>query len=144
TSDLKGAQRTSSTCKNSSARTSSSQHQRVSGAPTGPLVGVSLVAADGETSGGLVKYPWMAWLEAASFAAEAQRVVALRMMRLAAGGGRAASEGQRMLLEKAIANAQAQFAACMTLAAGRTIEAAARAAARPYRKTVRANHRRLT
>jgi len=91
-----------------------------------------------------VKYPWMAWLEAASFAAEAQRVVALRMMRLAAGGGRAASEGQRMLLEKAIANAQAQFAACMTLAAGRTIEAAARAAARPYRKTVRANHRRLT
>ena len=89
-------------------------------------------------------YPWTAWLEAASFGAEAQRVIALRMMRLAAGGAVAASETQRMLLEKVIANTQAQFAACMTLAAGRHIEAAARAAAKPYRKAVRANHRRLT
>jgi len=91
-----------------------------------------------------VRHPWTAWLEAASFAAEAQRVIALRMMRVAAGGAVAASETQRMLLEKVIANTQAQFAACMTLAAGRQIEAAARAAAKPYRKAVRANHRRLT
>jgi hypothetical protein len=91
-----------------------------------------------------VKHPWTVWLEAASFAAEAQRVIALRMMRLAAGGAVAASEAQRMLLEKAVASTQAQFAACMTLAAGRRMEAAAHAAGKPYRKAVRANHRRLT
>jgi hypothetical protein len=65
-------------------------------------------------------------------------------MRLAAGGAVAASEAQRMLLEKVVANMQAQFAACLTLASGRRIEAAAHAAAKPYRKAVRANHRRLT
>jgi hypothetical protein len=91
-----------------------------------------------------VRHPWAAWLDAASFGAEAQRVIALRMMRLAAGGAVSASEAQRMLVEKVIANAQAQFAACMTLAAGGRIQAAARAAGRPYRKAVRANHRRLT
>jgi hypothetical protein len=91
-----------------------------------------------------MRHPWTVWLEAAIFGAEAQRVIALRMMRLAAGGAVAANEAQRMLLEKVIANGQAQFAACMSLAAGRRVEAAAHAAAKPYRKAVRANHRRLT
>jgi len=71
-----------------------------------------------------MKNPWAAWLNAATFAAEAQWVIGLRMMRLAAGGAAATSEAQRMIVEKAVA--------------------AARAAAKPYRRAVRANRRRLT
>ncbi len=44
--------------------------------------------------------------------------------------------------EKAIASAEAQLAAGM--AAGRGVKAAARAASKPYRRTVRADRRRLT
>jgi hypothetical protein len=49
-----------------------------------------------------------------------------------------------MIYEKIIANAQAQFAAGMALASGRGIEAAARASARPYKRAIGANRRRLT
>jgi ribosomal protein S9 len=91
-----------------------------------------------------VRHPFAAWLDMASFVTEAQSVIAMRMLRLAGGGAVATSEAQRMVIEKAIANTQAQFAACMTLAAGRHLQAAAHAAAKPYRKKVRANHRRLT
>jgi hypothetical protein len=65
-------------------------------------------------------------------------------MRLAGGGAAAASEAQRMILEKLFAGAQAQLGAGMALAAGRGVEGAKRAAARPYRRAVRANRRRLT
>ena len=91
-----------------------------------------------------MKNPWAAWLGAATFAAEAQWVIALRMMRLAGGGAAAASEAQRMIVEKAVAAAQAQIAAAGALAMGRGVKAAARTAATPYRRTVRANRRRLT
>ena len=82
-------------------------------------------------------------MDAAGFAAEAQGVIALRMMRLGAGGALAASEMQRMLVEKVVATGQAQLAAGMALALGGDIHRAARAAAKPYRKAVRANRRRL-
>jgi len=88
--------------------------------------------------------PLTAWLDASSLALEAQWVVALRMMRLAAGGAVALREAQRMVSEKAIANAQAQFAAGMAMAAGRGIKGASAAAAKPYRRAIKANHRRLT
>jgi len=87
---------------------------------------------------------WNPWIDAARFAAEAQYVIALRMLRLSAGGASAAAEAQRMVVEKMIAGAQAQLAAGLSLAAGRSMKSAARAAARPYRRTVRANRRRLT
>jgi hypothetical protein len=57
-----------------------------------------------------VRHPLTAWLAAATLGAEAQWVIALRMMRLAAGGTVAAGEAQRMISEKVVANAQAQFA----------------------------------
>jgi len=91
-----------------------------------------------------MKNPWAAWLNAATFAAEAQWVIGLRMMRLAAGGAAGTREAQRMVVEKAVAAAQAQAAAGMALATGRGSHAAARAAAKPYRRAVRANRRRLT
>lgn len=91
-----------------------------------------------------MKNPWLSWFDAAAFAAEAQWVVTLRMVRLAAGGALAATETQRMVSEKVVAGAQAQIAAASALAAGRGVAGAARAAARPYRRAVRANRRRLT
>ena len=91
-----------------------------------------------------MKNPWAAWLSAATFVAEAQWVIGLRMMRLATGGAAATSEAQRMIVEKAVAAAQAQAAAGAALATGRGSRAAARAAATPYRRAVRANRRRLT
>jgi len=88
-------------------------------------------------------HPWNAWVEATLFAAEAQWVVTLRLMRLAAGGALAASEAQRMITEKVVAGSQAQLAAGMALASGRGLEAASRKAATPYKRKVRANRRRL-
>ena len=88
--------------------------------------------------------PWLSWFEAAAFAAEAQWVITLRMLRLTTGGVLAATETQRMVSEKVVAGAQAQIAAASALAAGRGFAGAARAAARPYRRAVRANRRRLT
>jgi hypothetical protein len=73
-----------------------------------------------------------------------QWVIALRTLRIVGGGAAAMTEAQRMISEKIVANAQAQLAAAMTLAGGRGFEGAKRAAARPYRKAVRANRRRLT
>ena len=42
-----------------------------------------------------MRHPLTAWLAAATLGAEAQWVIALRMMRLAAGGALAATEAQR-------------------------------------------------
>jgi hypothetical protein len=55
--------------------------------------------------------PWAPWFEAISLCGEAQLVIAFRMLRLAGGGAAAAGEAQRMVIEKVVANAQAQFAA---------------------------------
>jgi hypothetical protein len=89
-------------------------------------------------------HPWAAWIEGWLFAAEAQWVIALRAMRLAAGGAAATREAQRMIFEKVVANAQAQVAAVMALAAGGEIARMARDGGRPYRRAVRANRKRLT
>jgi hypothetical protein len=86
---------------------------------------------------------WRNWLDATRFAIEAQQVMALRLMRLAPGGVTAATEMQRMVTEKAAACIAAQAAASDALMAGRSLTAAARSAAVPYRSRVRANRRRL-
>jgi hypothetical protein len=99
--------------------------------------------------GWILSNPWTAWLDAATLCVEAQSVIALRMIRFSGGGAVAASEAQRMVLEKVVANVQAQFGAGMAIAgmamaAGRGSQGARRAAAKPYRQAVRANRRRLT
>jgi hypothetical protein len=83
------------------------------------------------------------WFEATRFGADVQRVIAMRLMRLAAGDAHAATEAQRMILEKASALGEAQFAAMAALARGATMKTAATRALTPYRKRVRANRRRL-
>jgi hypothetical protein len=83
------------------------------------------------------------WFEAARFGAEVQRVIALRLMRLAAGDAQAATEAQHMILEKAAAFGEAQLAAMTALAKGATMQTAVARAYTPYRRRVRANRRRL-
>lgn len=84
-----------------------------------------------------------AWFEAARFAADTQRVVALRMMRLAGGGPLAVTEATRMVAEKMAAFTEAQAAVAATMMTGGTLKTASRKAYAPYRRTVRANSRRL-
>ena len=88
--------------------------------------------------------PFETWFEALRFAAEAQRVMAMRMAKLAVFDASAAREMAGMLNEKTAALAEAQFAAGVALATGRSVETAMRRACRPYRRRVRANHRRLS
>jgi hypothetical protein len=56
--------------------------------------------------------PWLSFgLRAWQIGLEAQSVIALRMLRLAAGGARAEAESSRMVTEKILAAGEAQVAA---------------------------------
>ena len=89
-------------------------------------------------------HPAAAMLQAMQFAFEVQSVVALRLLRISAGGSEAAVETHRMISEKAEAVWRSQLAAGHAIASGRDSEAVAAAAFRPYRRAVKANRRRLT
>ncbi len=84
------------------------------------------------------------FLKYAFLAVEAQQVIALRMMRLAAGGALAERELQRMMSEKAWAASQAGVDAAISMASGKSSTAIAHNAIRGYRTRVRKNRRRLT
>lgn len=84
-----------------------------------------------------------AWFEAAQFGADSQRVIALRMMKLASGGPQATTEARRMVAEKVHAFGVAQAAIVSALITGSSLEVAAVKAYAPYRRAVRANSRRL-
>jgi hypothetical protein len=83
------------------------------------------------------------WFEAARFGADVQRVMTLRIMRLASGGPGAVTEAQQMVSEKVAAFGEAQLALMTALAAGSSLDSAAARAYAPYRRCVRANSRRL-
>jgi hypothetical protein len=75
---------------------------------------------------------------------ESQRVIAMRLARISAGGASAKAECQRMVSEKVSAAAAAQAAATAALFGGKGLERAATAALAPVKRAVRANHRRLS
>jgi hypothetical protein len=75
---------------------------------------------------------------------EAQSVIALRVLRLAAGGARAEAEGSRMLTEKTLAAGEAQVAATTAVMQGHKERVVAGKALAVYSKRVRANKRRLS
>jgi hypothetical protein len=75
---------------------------------------------------------------------EAQSVVALRIMRLAAGGGRADTEVSRMVTEKVLVAGEAQMAAATAIMRARKKHVVAGKALKVYSKRVRANKRRLS
>ena len=83
--------------------------------------------------------PMTAWLDAVRLALDMQRVIAARMLRLAAGGPLAARETQRMMTEKMLALGEAQVAAAASAITGKRV----RDVSAPYRRRVRANRRRL-
>jgi hypothetical protein len=74
---------------------------------------------------------------------EAQNVVALRLMRLAAGGTSSQTEARRMINEKFAAFADAQIADSAAVLAGRPASVVSERILRTYKKRVRANQRRL-
>ena len=86
--------------------------------------------------------PWKSYFDAVRFATETQQVIGMRMLSLGDGGPQAALEVQRMVGEKMLAFWATQSAAGWALMQGPAV--AARKAAMPYRRAVRANHRRLT
>ena len=75
-------------------------------------------------------------MDAAFLGFESQRVIGLRLAKIAAGGPGGYAEAQRMIAEKTAAFAEA----AMTLAAGGSTQKIVRR----YRTHVRANERRLS
>ena len=89
--------------------------------------------------------PWLGLaLKAFELGIEAQSVIALRMMRLAAGGARGRAEANRMVAEKVGALAEAQTAAAAAILTGRREKIVAGKVLNTYKKRVRANRRRLS
>ena len=84
------------------------------------------------------------WLDNLLLGFEAQQVIAARLMRLARADAAAALEANRMVQEKLAAFFEAQAAAGIALARGASFRATLANAHRPYRRRVRANHRRLS
>ncbi len=83
--------------------------------------------------------PWLSFgLRAWQIGLEAQSVIALRMLRLAAGGARAEAESSRMVTEKILAAGEAQVAAAAAAMRGHKKHVVAGKALNVYRKRVRA------
>jgi len=87
---------------------------------------------------------WSGWLDATALGFEAQSVISMRLMKIAAGGAAADAECQIMVAEKFAAVAAAHDAAHTALASGKSLQAATALALAPVRRQVRANHDRLS
>jgi hypothetical protein len=83
------------------------------------------------------------WIDAALFSLDVQAVVAMRLMKIAAGGPDGRTECTRMVLEKFETAAAAQTAGALALADGKSVEAATELATVPVKQRVRANRQRL-
>ena len=87
---------------------------------------------------------WIAsGLQTAELALEAQRVVDLRLRRLAGGGAAGIAEAHLMVTDKMAAVTEAQLAAVMTILTGNGHNAGKKML-HVYRRRVRANRRRLS
>ncbi len=92
-----------------------------------------------------MRNPWLdLTFKTMAMGMEAQSVIALRLMRLAAGGARGQSEARRMVAEKMTALVEAQTAATASLMTNGKHHVAAGKALNAVRKRVRANKRRLS
>jgi hypothetical protein len=88
--------------------------------------------------------PWFGLIfDSVALGAEAQGVIALRMMKLAGGGAAAAAESQLMVSEKLAAVAAVQTQVMTSLLTGSGHLAPQRTLSH-YRRKVRANRRRLS
>jgi hypothetical protein len=87
---------------------------------------------------------WSDWIDAAALGFEAQSVIAMRLMKIAAGGAAADAECELMVAEKFAAMSAAHDAASAALLRGQSLQTATALALVPVRRRVRANHRRLS
>ena len=89
--------------------------------------------------------PWFALsVQAARLTWEAQTVIALRMMRLAAGGARSKSEARLLVPEKIGASAEAGTVATLLALAGGDSRKVTKGILNVYKKRVGRNRRRLS
>jgi hypothetical protein len=89
--------------------------------------------------------PWLdVAFKAIQLGFDAQSVIALRMIRLAAGGARAQGEAQRMVIEKVAAIAEAQTAAVLAMLNGHEDHVIVAKTLGAFDQRVRANKRRLS
>jgi hypothetical protein len=89
--------------------------------------------------------PWLTLsLKTIQMGFEAQSVIALRMLRLAAGGARMEAEATRMIAEKAATAVEAQAVAAVAAMKGHPQHVVAGKTLKVFRKRVRANKRRLS
>jgi hypothetical protein len=88
--------------------------------------------------------PLKLWTDAWRVGLDAQQVIAMRLVRISAGGAAADAECRRMVSEKVSAAVAAQAAAAAALVGGKGAEITATAALAPVKRAVRANHRRLS
>jgi len=86
---------------------------------------------------------WKDWSDAAALGLEAQGVIAMRLLKIAAGGPAADAECRLMVTEKFAAASAALAEAALALAGGKSIHDAATLALVPVRRRVQANHQRL-
>lgn len=90
-------------------------------------------------------YPWFfLTFKAVQLGFEAQSVIALRMMRLAAGGATGRTEARRMIADKIAAGAEVQAVAASSVALGHKHTVTAGKVLRVLKRRVRANKRRLS
>jgi hypothetical protein len=87
---------------------------------------------------------WNDWVDAAVFTLEAQGVIAMRMLKIAAGGPAADDECQLMVSEKIAAMSAAHGAAVSAIFSGKSMQDTYALALVPVRRTMRANHARLS
>ena len=89
--------------------------------------------------------PWISFsIKAWQLGFEVQSVIALRLMRMAAGGARADAEANRILSEKTAAAGEAQLAVTTAVMRGRKDHVVAGKALAVYSKPVHAKKRRLS
>jgi hypothetical protein len=89
--------------------------------------------------------PWFSvTLKTIQLGVEAQNVIALRMMRLAAGGATAQTEVRRMIADKMAAGIEVQAAAASGVTSGQKDTVVAGKILRVLKKRVHANKRRLS
>jgi len=87
---------------------------------------------------------WSDWIDAATLGIEAQSVIAMRLLKIAAGGHAADAECELMIAEKFATLTDAHAAATAALASGKSLQAATALALAPVRRRVHANHQRLS
>jgi len=91
----------------------------------------------------VIPLPLSLALKSALLFAEAQQVIWLRMIRLAAGGAPAERELRRMLFEKLQASADLAMTFAAAMAVGKPMSTGADRAVRSLRARVKKNRRRL-